>query len=63
MAKKLLQIPESLHNTLRLRSALSGRAQYLIVLDALAAYLDTDDGAEAAADEHGSDRAHQPLNA
>ena len=62
MSPKLIQIPENLHKSLRVRSALTGRAQYQIVLDALAVYLDTHDGAETASDEHGSDQ-HQTLNA
>lgn len=59
MSRKLIQIPENLHTSLRVRSALTGRPQYRIVLDALAAYLDTDDGAETAFDKHSSD---QPLH-
>ena len=64
MPKKLLQIPDNLHKTLRVRSALTGRPQYRIVLDALAAYLDTSDdvGAQStgASDQDQGLQTHTP---
>jgi len=40
MSRMLLEIPDTLHKNLRLRSAIVGRPQYRIVLDAIARYLE-----------------------